>query len=76
MTLLFQPLKSLVIRIGQEINRTFKIWTKPATPFLLLGSLSDLNRSKVELAVCRREPYFGRKGTTCSSKLRRFVYKW
>ena len=29
-----------------------------------------------ELAVCRREPNFGRKYTTCSSKLTSFAFKW
>ncbi len=49
MILLSQPLKSLVKRISQVINHTFKTWTKPAKPSQLLGTLADLNRSKSEL---------------------------
>ncbi len=49
MTFLFQPLKSLVKLIGQKINQAFKSWTKPARSSQLLGTLSDLNRSKAEL---------------------------
>jgi putative transposase len=59
MILLFQPLKSLFKRFGQGVNRTFKTWTKPAKPSQLLGTLSDLNRSKSELlaenALLRRQ---------------------
>src|SRR5437764_5258117 len=49
MTLLFQPLKSLLKCIGNGLHQAFKTWTKPATPSQLLGTLSDLNRNKAEL---------------------------
>ncbi len=49
MILLFQPLKSLVKRIGHWVNDTFKTWTKPTKPSQFLGTLADLNRSKSEL---------------------------
>ena len=51
MNILFQHLKSFCLSIGQRINRTFKIWTKPPNPSQLLGTLTDLNRSKVELVT-------------------------
>ncbi len=49
MVLLFQPLKSLVKCIGNGLHQAFKTWTKPAKPSQLLGTLTDLNRSKSEL---------------------------
>ena len=49
MNYLFQPLKSFCLSISQRITRTFKTWTKPATPSQVLGTLSDLYRSKAEL---------------------------
>ena len=48
MTLFSQPLKLFAKLIGQKINQAFKSWTKPARPSQLLGTLSDLNRSKAE----------------------------
>src|SRR6476469_9518885 len=49
MNFLFQPLKSLLKRIGNGLHQTLKTWTKPATPSQLLGTIADLNRSKSEL---------------------------
>ena len=49
MTLLFQPLKSLLKRISNGLHHAFKTWTKPTKPSQLLVTLADLNRSKSEL---------------------------
>jgi len=49
MVLLFQPMKSLLKRLGNELHLAFKTWTKPTKPSQLLGTLADLNRNKAEL---------------------------
>lgn len=51
MALLFQPLKSLLKRIGNGLHQAFKIWTKQTKPSQLLGTLADWNRSKSELVA-------------------------
>ena len=60
----------------------YKLWQAGLAEFDVCVGLDwewlamDGAMTKAPLAVCRREPYFSRNGTTCSSKLTRFVYKW
>ena len=51
MTLLFEPLKSLIKRIGQGVNQSFKTWTKPAKPSQDIVNLAKPKKSKCEILL-------------------------